>query len=268
VKKGDKGGQKLTIDVKGAEVAADSVARPLRVTLGGVLPSARAPKIRASPGKGVWFGEISGNPGEHAAATELIWGFNVAMHLPDDDTFMENIPAVVDQVRSVRAFARKARIRIEPVTFNSPYPRSAPDPRCQGAFGAAWVVRMVKYLGCAGVDEAGFDVGTGAAAVAVQEMAKHAGSPLLSTAFDGGGVSAAVDVFAIEADDKRQIWAVNLTDEPQAVTIAGLGAGAAVRVGRGGAEDTAEPKPQTTTAKGEIMLDLVPFEICRLRVGK
>jgi hypothetical protein len=128
VKKDERGAQTLTIEVKGSPAPADTADGPLRVTLGATLPGARLPKIVASPGKSAGFGEINGNQAKYAEAAELAWGFNVAMHLPDDDTFMENIPAVVDQVKSVRVFAPNARIRVAPVTFISPYPRPGPDP--------------------------------------------------------------------------------------------------------------------------------------------
>jgi outer membrane protein assembly factor BamB len=265
VKKGEKGAQALVIEVKGSPPA--DTAGPLRVTLGAARQDARLPKIVASPGKSARFNEINGNQAQYAEAVELVWGFNVAMHLPDNDTCMENIPAVVDQVKSVRAFAPKARIRVAPATFTSPYPRPGPDPRWQGPFGEAWVVRMMKYIGCAGVDEAGVDVGTGAAATAVQELAKLAGCPLLATTFEGGGIPAAVDVLAVEADGKRRIWVVNLTDQPVAVTLAGMGAGAAIRIERGAALAAEQPQPITATARGEIAMDIAPLEIRRLSVG-
>jgi hypothetical protein len=267
LKKGEKGDQSLTIEVKGVKEDGDSAAKPVRVTLGGARPEARMPKIVAASGKSEGFGEINGNQAQCAKAAELAWGFNVAMHLPDDDTLMENIPAVMDQARSARSFAPKAKIRIAPVTLNSPYPRPGPDARCQGAFGSAWAVRMMKYLGCAGVDEAGFDVGVGSAAV--QQLAKLAGSPLLSTVFEGGGIPAQVDVLAVEADGKRQLWVVNLVDRPGAVTVAGLGVDAAVRIERGVVQGSEPPKPQTATAaKGEMAMELASFEVCRLTVGK
>jgi outer membrane protein assembly factor BamB len=263
VKKGEKGSQALLITVKGSPPPAGT-AGPLCVTVGAARQDARLPKVVALSGKSASFGEINGNQAKYAEAAQLVWGFNVALHLPDDDTFMENIPAVVDQVKSVRVFAPNARIRVEPVTFISPYPRPEPDPRCLGPFGAAWVVRMMKYLGCAGVDEVGVDVGAGTAAIAVQELAKFAGSPILATAFEGGGIPAAVEVLAVKFDGKRRIWVVNLTDQPVAMTLAGLDAGSVVRMERGATLAAEQPKALSATAKGEIALDIAPIEICRL----
>lgn len=273
VKKSEKGSQSLTLEVRGAPALADTPAGPLRVTLGAALPGARLPKTQTSTAKGTAFREINASSAEHATADELAWGFNVAMHLPDDDTLMENIPAIVDQVKSVRAFAREARIRIEPVTFNSPYPRPGPDAHQEGPFGAAWVVRMMKHLGSAGVEKAGFDVGAGAAATALQELSKFAGSALLRTEFSGGDIPAGVEVLAVEADGQRQIWVVNLTDQPATIILAGTGAGTGagteVRIEREALGAAEQPEPRTAPATGgEIALDLAPFETCRLRVLK
>ena len=127
---------------------------------------------------------------------------------------------------------------------------------------------MVKYLGLAGVEEAGFDVGAGVAAGAVRDLAKLAGSPLLTAVIEGGGVPTPVEVLAFEADGKRRIWVVNLTGHPQAVTVAGLGVGAEVRIERGAPPDAERPNPQAVpAAKGEITLELAPFEVCRLTAG-
>jgi hypothetical protein len=194
-------------------------------------------------------------------AAEQAWGFNVAMHMPDDDTFMENATALADQVRTVRAGAPKAKIRIAPVTFVSPYPRPVPDPRMKESFGAAWVVRMVKQLGCMAVDEAGFDVGVaGPAAEMAQELSKFSGSPLLGTVFDGGGIPAPVEVLAVEAGGKRRVWVANLTDQPATAILAGWTAGASVRCERG----SAGGRSIEATGQGELALDLAPFEVCRL----
>ncbi len=261
VKKGEQGAQNLTLEVKGAPAAtSEPVAHPLRVTLDKAMPGAQLPKIATASGQGTGFHEINGNQAKLAAAVELNWGFNVAMHLPDDDTLLENIPAVVDQVQAVQAFAPQAKIRLAPVTFLSPYPRPGPDARCRSAFGAAWVVRMVNCLAHAGVAEAAFDVGDGTAAGTVGELSKFAGRPLLSAAIAGSGLARTIDVLAIDVDGKRQIWVANLTDQRQAVTLAGLGDGASLQVTHG----TEPASTQTIATRGEIALDLEAYEVCRV----
>ena len=94
LQKGETGAQTLTIEVRGAPADANAADVPLRVTLGNALPGAAMPKVLRSFAGDKGFGEINANSAQHAAATELTWGFNVALHLPDNDTFMENIPAV------------------------------------------------------------------------------------------------------------------------------------------------------------------------------
>lgn len=258
VKKGEKDTQTLTLEVKGTPPAADKT-NPLRVTLGSVLAGTKLPTFLMTAGRNPAFHEISGKLTGEAA--EQAWGFNVAMHMPDDDTFMENATALADQVRTVRAGAPKAKIRIAPVTFVSPYPRPVPDPRMKESFGAAWVVRMVKQLGCMAVDEAGFDVGVaGPAAEMAQELSKFSGSPLLGTVFDGGGIPAPVEVLAVEAGGKRRVWVANLTDQPATAILAGWTAGASVRCERG----SAGGRSIEATGQGELALDLAPFEVCRL----
>jgi hypothetical protein len=82
----------------------------------------------------------------------------------------------------------------------------------------------------------------------------------LATSFEGGGIPAPVDVLAVETDGKRRLWVANLTDQPVAVILAGMPAGAGVRVERGGGEG----RPAVATERGELALDLAPFEVCRL----
>jgi len=74
-----------------------------------------------------------------------------ALHMPDDDTFLENLPTVVDWVASLRAATLKAKVRVDPITFNSPYPRPGDDPRNRGLYGAAWCLRLLYFLNQAGV---------------------------------------------------------------------------------------------------------------------
>ncbi|MEO5367773.1 MAG: PQQ-binding-like beta-propeller repeat protein, partial [Magnetococcus sp. WYHC-3] len=68
VKKGQQGTQALTIEVKGAPAAAAALAaKPLRITLGETLPTARLPRVvAASSSTNVSFGELNGNPASYA----------------------------------------------------------------------------------------------------------------------------------------------------------------------------------------------------------
>ena len=54
--------------------------------------------------------------------------FNPAVHLDDDDTLMENVPAILDQAATIRSFAPTAALQSGPVLFDPPYPRPAARP--------------------------------------------------------------------------------------------------------------------------------------------
>jgi hypothetical protein len=73
-----------------------------------------------------------------------------------------------------------------------------------------------------------------------------------------------VEVLAVKFEGKRRIWVVNLTDQPVAMTLAGLDAGSVIRMERGATLAAEQPKALSATAKGEIALDIAPIEICRL----
>ena len=266
LKKGQQAAQTITVDVDGAKAGGggDSAAlSPLRIAVGAPVPGAVVPKLTVAeaPGGEKAFYEIIGTPG-HQAAEELTWRFNVAAHLPDNDTFLENIPAIVDQAKAVRLLAPEARIRIDPATFLSPYPRPAPDARLNGPFGAAWAVRMVKYLALAGVDEAVL----GAGGAAAPELARLAGSRLLATTVEGGRYPAVADALAVETDGERQVWVVNVTATPVSLTVTGFDAGNGVVIKNGWTRHGEARKPERG-AGGDVRLELGPFEICRLTAG-
>ena len=198
--------------------------------------------------------EYNKNRDKYAAAELVTMPYNPAAHMPDDDTFMENIPAIVDQIKTIRSFAPKAKFRVDPITIDSPYPRPGRDPRNDGLFASAWCVRMVKYLAIAGVDEAVFKLGPGARDVL--QLASHA---------DGKGVMAVdvdphagVDALAIDDGGRFAIWLINKTDQVQPVIVGKFSDGATVDILR---FDGSAPK-QKPLENRELKIDLAPFEVC------
>jgi len=107
------------------------------------------------------FNSLSGMPFGSYNGELLRWFFNPSLHQPDDDTFIENTSSIIDQVGTARKIAPGAQMRInpktalrlEPVTFDSPYPRPGPDPRNNGLFAAMWAALVWKYATEAGVEE-------------------------------------------------------------------------------------------------------------------
>ena len=169
------------------------------------------------------FYAVNTQRGVHEGLEVLQFACNPALHLPDDDTFMENAGAVVHQVRTARSFAPGARIRIDPITFNSKHPRPALDPRNDTAFGAAWSALAIKHLALAGVDEAGFAVHGDAARAIQAEIGVFAGRQILET-IPHAPVRPAVEalaVAALAAPDATRLWLINTTDAPQRAVVVG-----------------------------------------------
>jgi hypothetical protein len=210
----------LAVEGAVAEKSAPADADVTMIRLGGLAEGSKIPKVVRSVGgtPEVEFYSVNTQRASHEGVDVLQFACNPALHLPDDDTFMENASAVVHQVRTARTFAPGARIRIDPVTFNSKHPRPAIDPRNHTAFGAAWSALALKYLSLAGVDEAGFAVHGDAARAIQEEIGAFAGCQLLE-AVPKAAVRPAVDALAIAAPGATRLWLINTTDTPQRAAV-------------------------------------------------
>ena len=182
---------------------------------------------------------------------------------------MENLSAIGDQARTVRGFAPQARLRVDPIGFDSPYPRPGRDPRNQGLFGDAWTALAVKALADAGVSEACFSVGPGRAYRAVDLASPYAGHPMLEVRVVSNH-PAPVEAFACVSATGKTLWIINKTDRDQPVQLKGLGANSAGRILRLN-ERTTGDKPLAsspwTTRTGEMLLRLSAYEVCQVSVG-
>ena len=211
----------FTLAVEGeAAQAAESNVTIIR--LGRLAEGSKIPEVfRSVAGTPeVEFYAVNTQRGAHEGAEVLQFACNPALHLPDDDTFMENAGAVIHQVRTARTFAPGARIRIDPITFNSKHPRPAADPRNETAFGAAWSALALKHLALAGVDEAGFAVHGEAARAIQEEIGAYAGRQVIE-AIPMAAVRPAVDALAIATTEGARLWLINTTDAPQKAAVVG-----------------------------------------------
>ena len=129
--------------------------------------------------------------------------FNPAVHLDDDDTFMENVPAILDQAATLRSFAPNAALHAGPVLFDSPYPRPQRDPRNGTAFATAWLARFLKFAAQAGIVEAAIALADGPWTALHEELSALAGRRLLDA---GADPHADVDVLAV---DGQGAWVIN-----------------------------------------------------------
>lgn len=262
IKKGQHGNQTLVLEVTGKAPAAAAAPPPALLT-------GRLPRLVPVPReKAPSFEPLNHDAPALAGKQWITFGFTPALHMPDNDTFMENATAILDQVRTLRAAAPKAKFRIAPVGFDSPYPRHGPDPRHQTAFAAAWTVRMVKYLALAGVDEAAFAVAPVVAGPVLDKLRDAAGRPVAGTVMQPGLSATAVETFVIGGAGQSVMWLANLQDQPclQVVSAAAFaGAGSTVRVerlvpdaaGRAAAWQTATILP----IDGQLSIELPPFGV-------
>lgn len=222
VPKGDTRTQMFTLRVTHPS-SASHAGETTSVTIGKPIRGSRMPRIVApgAPSKN-GFRTYNHDPKGSANVGEFILPYNPALHMPDDDTFMENVPTVLDWVKSLRTFAPGAEFRFDPIGFDSPYPRPADDPRNAGLFAAPWCTRVIKYLALGGVGEAAFVPNGKSAATALNQLSKFAGDRVIETTVSPASPSL-VDALAVEGDGETFVWLMNLTDRPQSVAVHGLG---------------------------------------------
>jgi len=279
VASGDTGGQTLVLEVRNARpgpVPVGSLAvrgrAPIVVRIGDPVRGARMPALvpadQSVKGQGFSRYNHPRRRKQYVDARRIVLPYTPAMHQPDEDTFMENLPCIVDQVAAIRSFARKAAFRVDPLTIDSRF-RKDPDPRNRGLFAGAWCARAVKYLALAGVDEAVFKVGPGYAALIQKQMGACAGMPVLGTSV---GPHEALDVLAVSDRGRRIVWVINKTDRPQAAILQGLKGITQAHVIRVNAATSVQsglgPARTVSVADGSLRLELAAFEVCVLTEGE
>ncbi len=274
--KGTTGTESISVSVENPKATARGERKragdpPIVVRLGDPLPHARMPRLLpydkalAQPG---FFMNISTTREKLKEAPVVTWPFNVAVNLFDDETLIENLPAVADQVRTARSFAPRALLRVAPVTFNPPWPREGPDPRNRGQFAAAWLAAAISHLARAGADEAMFETGPGPAEKVERLLSAHVGQTVLAIPFKSNS-PLSFEALAVEDHGTRFVWLINLTPRPQKVSLEGLPGGARLELQRVNTTTPApaDHPPGTIPAKrGRCQLNLSPFEVCQVRV--
>jgi hypothetical protein len=205
--------QRLTISVLGAD-RIPVAEKELRVTIGAPIQGTKLPHVtEATPNaEPLDFAKLNANRDTYATQKTITFRFNPTTHLRDDEMIMENIPAVIDEVATIRSFAPEAIIRVDPVGFNSKVRGAMTDPRSEMPFGAAWCAAMIKALAIAHVPEAGFAVDGDFAHATQKEIGAHAGATILETKIEGA-VRAPIEALAIEDGGKRFLWLINLTGD-------------------------------------------------------
>ena len=209
-------------------------------------------------------------PKEFADTGPLVIPYCPALHMPDEDTYMENIPALVDWTRSLRATLPTAHFRIDTITLDSPYPRQGADPRNKGLFAAAWSARVIEYLAMARVAEAAFASNQAYAGIIQKRLGSLAGAQLLNVAIQQNAPST-VDAFAITVNGESFVWLINLTDQTQQLTVTGMGTAKSITstsIDKTTKTGLALPIEIQKVNNGEITVKIGPFAVLELTIVK
>ena len=215
VRNGDQARQALSVNILAAG-AGKAIAGPTVITIGAKPLAAKVPEISLKPTiKSRGFGRINRKPEKSKDAISLAWPVSPSVHLVDDDMVMENIPAVIDQARTIRSYAPNAKLAISPVSIHNSKKR---DGRNSKPIALAWAAGMVKYAAIAGISEMAFDTGPGPVVKMLEEIAKYSGKNLADIKIQASAPSP-VDALAIEADVCTIVWVYNLTIKQTTVKI-------------------------------------------------
>ncbi len=219
VKAGDEQTATLTIELTDVAEQATAPSTPTTVTVTNSEDGGRMPALRGvtnlESSVGAAFVTTLGKGAENKAAEKLTWALCPVLHLWDDDTFIDNLPTVVDQVRTMRVLAPNAEIGIDPITINSPYPRTGPDPRNKGLFGAMWVAGLTQYLAKARVDHTTVAVQSQYVDELLRVMTPLAGKPTLGVHISGVKHEL-ISAFAVKDQGSCLLCLVNLS--PKAIS--------------------------------------------------
>ena len=266
VRKDRAGSQVVTIEVKNAPPAQAPKTGPVRITIGAPKTGARMPRLLAegSNKPSGNFSNINRDRQKYTNAEVVAWSYCPALHLFDDDMYMENLSAIVDQARMVRSSAPKAKLVVNPISINVPYPRPGRDPRNMGLFAGAWSAVCIKHLATAGVDQAGCAVGPGFARQVQQELGHYAGRPLRAVEISGEEPSP-IEAIAIDDAGDSPIWLINKTDQPQRVVIEGWSRELITKSLVSTKPVTAETQPAESDSTNQAgLVILAPFDVCRV----
>ncbi len=236
---------------------------PARVTIGAPLPEGKVPVV-VMAAEGAMGGDFSGvnmSRDRFSGLKTLTWGLAPSVHLPDDDNLMDNVGAVLDQVRTARSFAPDAAIQISPIRLG------VPGARNEGSFGAAWSAAALKYLSLAAVDQVAFRIGPGLPQAVQKAIGAEAGRSLYATTIEAPGPHP-VEAFAVDEGGTPIVWLINLTAEPQPVEVAGLPDGVKRELRRYNDRSERGAHPITGAAtphESVFAVTLAPYEVCELR---
>lgn len=222
VTKGDRKLQTVTISVKGVNASNSRVSPrdPVVVRFGKRIAGSRVPAL-VSVGaivKPVEFPDIDFHRADYAGRNQVSWSYIPTEHLPDDDTIVENLPAIEAQLKTVRSFnTAGAKLHVGPIHLT----RKGHDPRGEQPFGAAWAAGMIKYISLGAAEEAAFDLGRGPADAVLDAIRPFANRQLLETQVQPSGlIHFTAYAIAAQADESPEtVFLVNHSKESREVEV-------------------------------------------------
>ncbi|HZK80105.1 MAG TPA: hypothetical protein VFC46_03540 [Humisphaera sp.] len=255
VGKGDRKSQTVTLTVSGATDAKAIPQDPVHVKIGGPVEGAKLPSFTASPSatKGD-FSAINFNHAKFADKKQINWECIPTTHLPDDDTIMENVPAVAAQAKTIRSFNANCKIVVGPIHI--------PGKKNDEPIATAWGVAMVKSLALGGVDEADFALGH-AAMTALETIRPYERRKLLNVETQPRD-SHHLYAFAAENEQGVGLFLVNRTAHPCHVEIDGIGA-KQLKVLLVGSEAAEQTLP---IVGGTTKIQIGPYGVFRITIAK
>ena len=242
------------------------------------------------------FAELNRNRAVAASADFITYSANPQVHAIDQDTIVENLPALAATVESAKRLGSGRPVIVSPVTLKPRFNTGATagevedpgrlpanvDVRQTEPFAAAWLTGVLKYLAESGAESVTCFETAGWRGI----IERAAGSPrpdlfpsqpgsvfpvhLLLAAiaeFAPDAVLEAVSTSPLEAEalvlakeSKRRILVANLRPEPRDVTIAPLHG--KVHAGTIGSQAPADATP----VAGEVRITLGPYAVACLDI--
>ena len=207
------------------------------------------------------FTAISFNHEAFKGKESISWSYIPTTHLPDNDTIMENLPAIADQARTIKSIGPICpHMSVGPIGLNA----KGDDPRSGQPIAAAWAVGMVGALGHGHVDEAAFDLPGELPAAALDALRPFANWQLMDVETVPRH-SAHMLAFGCFDGKEKIVFLVNKTAHPWHAELV---------LSSDGSESVARrpraPKEQVAVeiAGGWIEVGSGAYEVCRVRFAR
>ena len=256
VNRGDRKSESITLTVSGAAGAAPAPHDPVHVRIGQPIAGAKVPQFVApDAGRVPDYSSINFTRGAFANAPRVQWSYTPNTHLPDDDTIMENVPAVADQAKTIHGYNPSARLVVNPLHVS--------EEKKNQPVTAAWAAAMVQSLALGGVESAGFDLGGELSAAALDAIRPLAGKQLLSVQTTPPR-SSHLYAWAVEGETGPIVFLINRTTHAWTAQLEGVTAqkGSVLAVGPGASEQPAN------IVDGSLSVKVEAYGVCRVTLGK